>query len=345
MKPHWLFMPLVPLYGVVMMLRNWFFEIGIFQSVDVGVPVISVGNITAGGTGKTPIVKSVVSILIESGKHVAIISRGYGRSSRGTIVVSDGKNILADANSAGDEPLFLAGQLRSAVVIVDEDRVRGAKKAIKEFGANVIVLDDGFQNRYIQRLKNIVLIDVHYSPFETSLLPAGYRRELISNFKRADAVVATKVKDANEASSMLLRKEIDSIANKFSSSFQPSGIRHLFGGVKQSLEMLKGHSAIVLCGIAQPESFQQSLEQCGVRVEKYFNFSDHHKFNRNDVDKVVDSFNVNKADFIVTTEKDAVRLKDFEETLKQLPIVMLTMEVVMHQNEAWKKYILSGLQS
>ncbi|MDP1676684.1 MAG: tetraacyldisaccharide 4'-kinase [Bacteroidota bacterium] len=343
MKPSRLFLPFVPLYGLAAMLRNWFFDIGIFHSIDVGVPVISVGNITTGGTGKTPIVKSIASILIENGRHVAIISRGYGRNSNGTIIVSDGKNILTDADLGGDEPLLLAEQLRKAIVIVDEDRIRGAQKAIKEFGATVIVLDDGFQHRYIKRLKNIVLIDSQHSPFKTSLLPAGYRRELISSFKRSDAIVVTKANDINEALPLLKNTELDSIAHKFSSSFQPSGIRHLFGGVKQSLTMLKGHTAIGLCGIAKPESFQQSLEQCGVRVNKYFNFPDHHKFTRDDIEQVMNSFKMNNADFIITTEKDAVRLKEFEMVLKQLPIVMLSMEVVMHQNEAWKKFILDGL--
>ncbi|HAP35358.1 MAG TPA: tetraacyldisaccharide 4'-kinase [Bacteroidetes bacterium] len=316
MKPSWFLLPLVPLYGFAMVIRNWFFDVGIFRSVDVGVPVISVGNITTGGTGKTPIVKNVASILYESGKNVAIISRGYGRRSTGTVIVSDGKNIMADADSGGDEPLLLAEQLRNVIVIVDEDRVRGAKKAIEEFGATVIVLDDGFQHRRIKRTKNIVLIDFQHSPFETFLLPAGYRRELISSFNRANAVVVTKAKGVNEALAELQHTTLDLIVNKFSSSFQPTGIRHLFGGVKQSLEMLQGHSAIVLCGIARPESFQQSLEQCGVRVKKYFNFPDHHKFNRNDVEKVVDSFNTSNADFIITTEKDAVRLKDFEEDIE-----------------------------
>ena len=350
MKPHWLFMPVVPLYGFITILRNWFFDIGILRSIDVGVPVISVGNISTGGTGKTPIVKSIATILIEHGKRVAIISRGYRRSTRGTVVVSSGKNILADADSAGDEPLLLAEQLRTAIVIADEDRVRGAKKAVKEFGAEVIVLDDGFQHRYIKRANDIVLIDAEQSPFDTSLLPAGYRRELISSFKRADAVVVTKVSAENEALPLLERKELDSILDKFSSSFQPTGIRHLFGrkldslsGVKQSLEMLKGHTAIALCGIARPESFQRSLEWCGVNVKKYFNFSDHHKFTHNEVEQVLRSFNAHKTNFIITTEKDAVRLKQFETILKQIPIVVLTMEVVIHQNEAWKKFILSGL--
>ncbi len=338
-------MPLVPLYGVVTMLRNWFFDIGIFQSVDVGVPVISVGNITAGGTGKTPIVKSVAAILLESGKNVAIISRGYGRRTSGTVIVSNGKNILADVDSAGDEPLLLARQLRSVIVIVDEDRARGAKNAIEEFGANVIVLDDGFQHRYIKRTKDIVLIDAHHSPFETSLLPAGYRRELISSFKRVDAIVVTKAHDVNEALPLLEQRQFDSIVNKFSSSFRPTGISHLFGGVKQSLEMLENHTAIAFCGIARPKSFQQSLELCGVRVKQYYNFPDHHKFTHDNVEEVIRSFITHKADFIITTEKDAVRLKQFDTILTQLPIVVLTMDVVVHQAEQWKKYLLSGLSS
>jgi tetraacyldisaccharide 4'-kinase len=342
-KPHWLFMPLMPLYGFATILRNWFFDIGILHSIDVGVPVISIGNITVGGTGKTPIVKNVAAILLESGKHVAIISRGYGRNTKGTIVVSNGKSILADASSAGDEPLLLAEQLRNAIVIVDEDRVRGAKKAIKEFGSDVIVLDDGFQYRYIKREKNIVLIDSYQSPFDTLLLPAGYRRELNSSFKRVDAVVVTKANGMDEALPLLEREELESIVNKFSSSFQPTGIRHLFGGVKQSLEMLKKHTAIALCGIARPESFRHSLETCGVVVKESFNFSDHHKFTRDDIEQVVSVFNKTKTDFIITTEKDAVRLKQFEKILHKMPIVMLTMDVVVHQNNEWKKYLLSGL--
>jgi len=344
-KPSRLFLPLVPLYGLATILRNWFFDIGILQSVDVGVPVTSVGNITTGGTGKTPIVKSIASILAENKNRVAIISRGYGRSSQGTVIVSDGKNILADADSGGDEPLLLAEQMRNVIVIADEDRVRGAKKAIEEFGATVIVLDDGFQHRYIKRTKDIVLIDSNQSPFDTPLLPAGYRRELLSSFKRADAVMVTKSDGVAGAKTALNHKQLTLIENKFSSSFQPSGIRHVFGGVKQSLEMLKGHNAIVLSGIARPESFQKSLEQCDVSVKKYFNFPDHHVFTHDDVLKVVKSFTEHKADFIITTEKDAVRLKKFEAELQRIPIFALTMEAVVHQNEAWKKYLLSGLHS
>jgi tetraacyldisaccharide 4'-kinase len=343
-KPHWLLFPLVPLYGVVSILRNWFFDIGIVRSVDVGVPVISIGNITTGGTGKTPIVKNVAMIFLESGKRVAIISRGYGRNTKGTVVVCNGKDVLADANSAGDEPLLLAENVRDAIVIVDEDRVRGSKRAINDFGADVIVLDDGFQHRHIKRTKDIVLIDAHHSPFDTMLLPAGYRRESKSSFSRVDAVVVTKANTAAEAAIEMERSELVPIGHKFSSSFRPIAVHHLFGGVKQSLEILKGHSAVALCGIAKPESFQQSLHLCRVNVKKYFNFPDHYRFTTMDVENVLRAFQNSKADYIMTTEKDAVRLREFEKDLKQVPIFVLKMDVAIHQSDEWKKYLMSGLQ-
>lgn len=342
MKPSWYFLPFVPLYGFATLLRNWFYDIGILRTIDVGVPVISIGNITTGGTGKTPIVKNVAAHLSADGRRVAIISRGYGRSSIGTVVVSDGKNILTDVRSSGDEPMLLAEQLPNAIVIVDEDRVRGARKGIEEFGASVIVLDDGFQHRRIHRSQNIVLIDAQNSPFGTMLLPAGYRRELISSFKRADAVVITKSDNVNTAHDLFQHKELDSIIHKFSSSFLPTGIRHVFGGVQQSLEILTGCSVIALSGIARSESFQQSLLHCGVLVKKYFNYADHHTYVQSDIEKVIEALHITGADYIITTEKDAVRLKGFSVLLNQLPIVTLSMNVVLHQNETWGKYLLSG---
>ena len=176
------------------MIRNWLFDIGILKSVDVGVPVISVGNITAGGTGKTPIVENIAKIFIEQGKKVAIVSRGFGRASRGTVVVSDGKNILAKAKDAGDEPLYLAQRFNSVIVVVDEQRVRGAQLAVTKYGAEIILLDDGFQHRYLKRDIDIVLMDSQNSPFVTSLLPAGYRREPLRSLQRANAIIWTKVK-------------------------------------------------------------------------------------------------------------------------------------------------------
>ncbi|MFA5831992.1 MAG: tetraacyldisaccharide 4'-kinase [Bacteroidota bacterium] len=341
MKPHPLLYPFSLIYGLVVSIRNVFFDIGILKTVDVGVPVISIGNITAGGTGKTPIVQYVAKLLLDAGKIVAIISRGYGRTTNGTVVVCDGNSILADSSSSGDEPAMIARNLKRAIVIVDEDRVRGAKKAVKEFGAEVIILDDGFQHRYLKRTKDIVLLDAEQMPFDTMLLPAGYRRELLSSLKRADVQLITKAKIDDDSKGSISRVRIGNGQQKFSSSFRPSGIKNVFGDVMQSLEILKGHTAVAFCGIAKPENFRMSLETCGVVIKELLSFPDHHLYTESEMTSIIESFHQHKADFILTTEKDAVRLQRFENLLKELPIAALVMEVTIHQQDAWKKYLLS----
>ena len=340
MKPHPVYFPLSLLYGSAVWLRNLFFDIGLFNTIDVGVPVISVGNLTAGGTGKTPIVKEIVKILLESGKKTAVVSRGYGRESTGTVIVSDGKNILVDTLSSGDEPMMIARSIPSVIVISDEDRVRGARVAIDDMGAEVIVLDDGFQHRRIHRSKNIILMDARLMPFDTMMLPAGFRREFLSSLKRADAVLITKVKDSNEADVLLTDERIGNVAHRFSSSFVPTGIKHFSGGAMQSLEILKKHSVVALCGIASPDSFQKSIEGCGAVVKEMFSFEDHHQFTRNEADAVVASFHRNGADFILMTEKDGVRLNGVSEMFHHLPVSCLVMDVEFHQYDLWKRFVL-----
>lgn len=341
MRPHPVLFPLSFIYGFIVWLRNLFFDIGLLRSIDVGVPVISIGNITAGGTGKTPIVMNAARIVQDSGKTVAIVSRGYGRATRGTIVACDGKRILADAVSAGDEPLMIARNLKTAVVIVDEDRVRGAKKAIDGFGAQVIILDDGFQHRYIKRTKDIVLIDAAQLPFDMMMLPAGYRREWIGSLKRANGVVITKAKNSADAENILRDDRIGFIQKKFSGSFVPSGMRHLFGGVAQTLETMKGRSAVAVCGIARPEMFFLELEKCGVSLKAVYSFPDHHAFKISEIESFIRSFHEHNADFILTTEKDGVRLQEFESILNNLPVSALIMDAAIHQQDEWKKYLLS----
>jgi tetraacyldisaccharide 4'-kinase len=313
----------------------------VLRSVSVGVPVISIGNITTGGTGKTPLVVNAAKIILDSGKCVAIISRGYGRKTTGTVVVCDGKTILADALSAGDEPLMMAQDLKTAIVIVDEDRVRGAKKAVVEFGAQVIILDDGFQHRYIKRTKDIVVIDAGQMPFDTMLLPAGYRREWIGSLKRASAVVITKTKDEGEAERILKDERLKAVENKFTGSFRPSGIKHLFSGIARSLEIMNGCSAVLFCGIARPENFRLSVEACGIKVKDLFGFPDHHIYTTAEIESVIASFQKHSADVILTTEKDSVRLLEFEHLLMKLPVSVLTMDAAVHQQNEWKQYLLS----
>ena len=342
MKPHPLLFPFSLIYGCAVQVRNWFFDIGILKSVDVGVPVISVGNITAGGTGKTPMVIAIGNMLVAAGKKIGVISRGYGRAASGTIVVSNGARILADAITGGDEPLLIARCLKSAIVIVDKRRTRAAQKAVKEYGVEVIILDDGFQHRYVKRNIDIVLMDGNNSPFKTALLPAGYRREPLKSLNRATVVIVTKVNSEISAKPLLARKEITT-QNKYSSSFQAAGIKHVLGNVEQSLELLKGHSAIAVSGVARPENFLREIELQGVKIKEAFSFPDHHRYTKEDVVSILNSFIKEKADFILTTEKDGVKLEPFNKELNVVPVFALLMSVSVYQREQWEKYILSAV--
>jgi tetraacyldisaccharide 4'-kinase len=341
-KPHPLLFPFSLVYGFVVVVRNWFFDVGIFKSEDVGVPVISVGNITAGGTGKTPMVIQIGNLLLESGKKVAVVSRGYGRNTSGTLVVCDGTTLLGNALSSGDEPTFIAQKLPGAVMIVDEQRVRAAKKAVKEFGCEVIILDDGFQHRQIKRNLDIVLMDKNSLPFNTMMIPAGFRREPLSSLRRANAMVLTKVTNDWNTEIIFNDPRLYQIKNKFSSSYQPEGIKHIFGNVKQSLEMIKGRSVTAFSGIAKPESFHRNIELAGGKIKKTFVFRDHHIYTASNIRSILKEFSDNNTELILTTEKDAVKLIKFREELKAVPIFSLMMNLKIHQQEQWQKTIFDA---
>lgn len=339
MKPHPILYPFSLLFGFAVWVRNLLFDIGILRSVDVGVPVISIGNITAGGSGKTPMTIEVAKFFLQRGKKVAVVSRGYDRKSRGTVVVSDGIKISAGVSSGGDETLLIAQQLPNAIVIADERRVRGAKEAIEKFHADVIVLDDGFQHRYLKRVTDIVLFDNVHSPMETMLLPAGYRREPLRSLKRAHAVVVTKVNDAQQAARMLDDARVSYVPKKFSSSYAPVAVKSIFENVSYSINKVQGQSVVVVSGIAHPESFEAEIGSLGGRISLKFTFRDHHIYTREDALRILDAFRKNNADCILTTEKDAVKISQFNRELAGIPVFALVMESRVHQQEEWKKFL------
>ncbi len=182
-----LLVPFSRVYGAIVAARNFFYDRGLFTITAVGTPVISVGNITAGGTGKTPLVEYIVRTILDSGARPAVLSRGYRRTTTGTVTVSDGVKVLADADRAGDEPAQIARKFPGCVVVVDEDRVRGARFLESAFHPDVIVLDDGFQHRALRRDLDIVV--VADGAGGSGLLPSGDGREPESSLRRADIVV------------------------------------------------------------------------------------------------------------------------------------------------------------
>ena len=306
MRP--LLLPFSYVFGAGVVVRNWFFDVGMLRSQSVGVPVISVGNISAGGVGKTPFVELLVRKLIHRGRKVAVVSRGYKRATSGMFVVSNGTVRCAEASESGDEPAQMAAKLEGAVVIVDEFRVRGARYAVSRFGVNVVVLDDGFQHRYIRRNADVVMLSAEEVRDPGRLLPAGNRREPLSSLRRASLVAVSRcenVEQSEEALRLLRRwtdKPVMGVTTKVS-AFRKASTRF-----SVDLGGLKGKTVMAFSGIGNPESFEKTLHSIGLDVRKHVAFSDHHAYTQGELAGLENAARESGVDFLVTTEKDVARL-------------------------------------
>jgi tetraacyldisaccharide 4'-kinase len=328
MRP--LMLPFVPLYGAGVAIRNWFFDVGLLRTHKVGVPVISVGNLSAGGSGKTPLVELLTKRLLLAGRKVAIVSRGYKRESSGLLVVSNGTIQCAEAYLAGDEPAQMAAKLSGAVVIVDEQRVRGAEYAIEKFGANVIVLDDGFQHRYLKRDLDILTIPVNEVEESGWMLPAGNRREPLASIRRATLVAVTRCESVEQF------QKAEAIVQEWTSkpvvglATKVSAFRRASSRFSIDLGGIKGKSVVAFSGIGNPDSFAQTLGSLGLEVKEHVVFPDHHFYQKTDLRNLENLLVQTRADYCVTTEKDVVRLSspsnEFQGFLEKTPLFFVEIE-------------------
>lgn len=315
--------PLSFLYGVGSYFRISAYRMGLVNRVRPGCRVISIGNLTVGGTGKTPVVIDLAKRLIAGGQKVAVLSRGYGRRSKAPyLVVSDGADILVSPEDAGDEPYLMALSVPGLVVIVGAKRTTTQKIAIEEYGANVLLLDDGFQHLPVARDVDVVLWDYNDDLSQASLLPAGRLREPLTALGRASDVVISKVPlqalDKEDVRLNVLSCELLKLNGKSSlsfCSFKSGGFTRLIDLFSHKMTAQEnfsidfdGKSALAFCAIARPEGFAKSLEEVGVRVLSTLSFEDHHWFSSADIKKLQAEFEKSGADFIATTGKDACRL-------------------------------------
>jgi tetraacyldisaccharide 4'-kinase len=275
-------------------------------------PVISVGNIVCGGAGKTPAVRLIADMLLSRGHKPAVLSRGYmGGLSGGCAVVSDGKKLLTGAAEGGDEPVMLAESLPGAVVISGKDRFRTGGLAVEKFGASCVILDDGFQHHGLARDLDIVLID-STSPFGNGrLLPLGVLREKPESLRRADLLVLTRVDfcdDLNRVRKMLFKASGGKPAVE--TVHAPAGFICIKTGEKLSSDGLDGKKAAALSGIGNPDLFEKMLAAQGISVVKSFRFPDHYPYSPVELSAVWASARASGAECIITTCKDAVRIKE-----------------------------------
>ncbi|MCS6999692.1 MAG: tetraacyldisaccharide 4'-kinase [Bacteroidota bacterium] len=294
------------LYGIAVFLRNRWYDWGLSVRT-VGIPVISVGNITVGGTGKTPMVIAIAELLQRSGQQCAIVSRGYGRRSQGLVVVSDGKGMVASLDNAGDELALIAERLPQAIVIAAADRHAGATAAWKQFGATVVVLDDGFQHRRLHRNLDIVMVDAATVDTANSLIPLGTLREPRSSLRRAQLLCAVDV-DPNA-----LMPLVGDGAMVIRAIRQLRRWRTLHG----EPTIPPTGTVTIACAIARPEQFIRLVQQVsGVKIGEVMVWPDHHWYTTDDVQMLIARTHAVAALSVVTTEKDAVKLRQYAPELE-----------------------------
>ncbi|MDD5708304.1 MAG: tetraacyldisaccharide 4'-kinase [Kiritimatiellae bacterium] len=335
------------LFRGVVQSRLWLFDAGILSRFPLGCQVISVGNVTVGGTGKTPVVEIFARELTAAGRKVAILSRGYRKKELPLYqrlllwgkfvpprVVSDGQRVLLDSEMSGDEPYMLASNLPGVVVLVDKDRVKSGRYAIRRFGCDMLILDDGFQYQRLKHRHEVVLVD-RTNPFGNGhMLPRGILREPARNIKRADFLFITKSDGHTEE----LREELrllNPTAEIVACRHQPRFFKDAFSGERLDLGQLQGLRVVVLSGIAAPLSFETSMRAMGARVLTCERFTDHHRYTQQEILDVINRADELGAQAIVTTEKDAVRLPRM--TNPKVPIYYLRMEIqIMQGYESFK---------
>ncbi|MBI5178912.1 MAG: tetraacyldisaccharide 4'-kinase [Nitrospinae bacterium] len=297
------------LYGLAVRARLFLYGAGILPTVKVdGIQVISIGNLSVGGTGKTPVTIRVAKMI---GEKCAVVSRGYGRRSNEPVqVVADGANILADYPSAADEALLCAMELKNVPVICAPRRTDGIRAAKERFGARTVILDDAFSHLAAHRDKNILLVDA-LDPFGGGhLLPAGKLREPLSSAKRAEAVIITRANhvppgrldDIRELIAPLLRTGTP----VFPCDIAPDGILAPSGERLAAREFLRGKSVRLLSGIASPWQFEESVTELGAKVLSHDRFADHHPYTGGEIAQIASQ--VREGEPLITTQKDLVRI-------------------------------------
>lgn len=307
-------LPLSLLMGMAVRIRNELYDRKLLTSDRLPVPVISIGALTAGGAGKTPVVRFLARRLRDAGYRPAVLSRGYGRNSRETRVVR------TDAvwQEVGDEPAFLASMLPDVPVVVGPSRTAVGRLAIDRHSANVLLLDDGFQHRRTARAVDIVVHDAsgqlsrlgpEHNP--ERLLPAGPFREPVSSLRRANALVLTRTDQARSAAvdTARIKGEFPHLA-VIEAVYEPAGLRRLSDDTTLPLNWLAGREVLVLCGIANPASFGQTVSDTGGHVRGVLAYRDHHPFTASNLDRAMSLAAATGVEWIVTTEKDAVRIPD-----------------------------------
>lgn len=335
------------LYGSLVDLRLFLYRNRFLRERNLGCLVVSIGNLTVGGTGKTPVVEKFARSLQDGGRRVAILSRGYKSVKKPLLqrligkmkgeneinpprVVSDGRSLLLDSRTAGDEPYMLAANLKDIAVVVDKDRVKSGKHAISELNCDTLILDDGLQYLKLRHRLDIVLID-RWQPFGTEkLLPRGTLREPAKNLKRASYIFITKCNgEPNDELKDRIR-QLNRTAEIIECEHRPQHLQHLETREILPLDSLKGKRVGTISAIAVPESFEHGVGKLGAKLVATKRFLDHHRFTEQEIITFINCCVESDVDMIITTEKDSVRFPRLHRM--DVPIYFLRVEIGILNN-------------
>jgi len=309
-KISWLLWPLSLLYRCVIYYRNRCYDLGICKTIDVGIPVISVGNISVGGSGKTPLVEHLARDFVQRGITPAIISRGYKRESHGQVVVSEGNGPIVSVADAGDEPYMLSMLVPGAIVIVNTNRVAAAKTAQNEYHADVIVMDDGFQHRRLQRNSDVVILPLEDLLKKKQLLPAGHLRENYTALTRATQIAIT-ISNGNNPDwkrvETFLRKHTSAPVYRYIKKTHPTLHNPVTGNIIDLRNLPEIPAIHIVAGIGNSTNFLDALKQLPIDIVEIQTFPDHFRYPPESQQKILERFRHNSACYLVMTAKDFVK--------------------------------------
>ena len=341
------------IYERVVQLRLYLYRKRIFRERTLGCLVVSIGNLTVGGTGKTPVVEKFARALQAGGRRVAILSRGYKSVPKPAKrnwfdrlltqdvapprVVSDGEFPLLDSLTAGDEPYMLAHNLKDVIVLVDKDRVKSGRYAIDKWKVDTLLLDDGLQYLHLKHRLDIVLVD-RQQPFGNEfLLPRGTLREPPRNLRRASYIFITK--NTGEPNDKLIERirRYNRTAEIIECAHRPLYLQNIHTGERLMLDRLRGAFIGSICAIAVPESFEGALKNLGANVNLGLRFIDHHYFTENEIRSFINRCIRRDLSMIITTEKDAVRMPRLPQAEVKVPIYFMRVEIeILSGHESWE---------
>jgi tetraacyldisaccharide 4'-kinase len=311
------------IYRFIMAVRNFLYDYGVLKTIRLPVPVVAVGNLTHGGTGKTPLVIALAALFQKQGYKVGIITRGYKRRTRDQVVVKDGKNLLTSSSSAGDEPYLMAHKTENAVIIADANRIAAGRRAINNYQCNLLIADDAYQHRHLHRDLNLLLWDGSIKPLNERVAPLGRMRESWQGLRRADILFVSRTTQIPES------------IDRFFQQHQPNLIRAALPFSIQNVIQYENHNKLVtdeiknrrllaFCGLGNPQQFFKTLQALSPAAIIQKPFPDHHKYKEPELSCLTAEAERHQCDYLITTEKDAMNLPTGAHKLPNLLVLQIT---------------------